>query len=99
MRPFVTDEKLQIVVKNHGSNSAWRQKNISKSHAANKRRAFVRAQWLLTIPEELRRQVAIVRFRHWQMLSFLARCGASAAELLESNPAMAFMLANNWLFS
>lgn len=98
MRPFVIDEKLQKVVKNHGSNSAWTPKNISKLHAAKKRSALVRAQWFLEIPEDVRRQVATVRFRHWQMLSFLARCGAPAAELLESNAALAFMLANNWLF-
>jgi hypothetical protein len=44
-------------------------------------------------------QAAIFQFRqrHWHMLALLARCDG-ALELAHSNPALAFMLASNWVF-
>jgi hypothetical protein len=55
--------------------------------------------WFRDIPTEIRDRIARYHSRtHWYLLSFLARCGQPAADLVDSNPALAFMLALNELF-
>ena len=51
-----------------------------------------------TIPKYVRDLVTRFNDRHWQLLSMIARCGKPAVELLRSNPALGYMLANNWVF-
>lgn len=65
--------------------------NQQKSHAA-----FL--QWVRCIPEDIRDIVRPFPERHWHLLSFLSACGQKAVNLTKSNPALAFMLASNWLF-
>ncbi len=55
-------------------------------------------KWFNTIPRDVRRLMAPFSSRQWHMLSFLARCGPAAADLTESNPALAFALASNWVY-
>ncbi|MCY2927990.1 MAG: hypothetical protein NTV86_00570 [Planctomycetota bacterium] len=50
------------------------------------------------VPPEVRRIVSAFPDRQWHIFSFLARCGKAAWELAEANPALAFCLANNWVF-
>lgn len=50
--------------------------------------------WYDTIPGDLREVVAAFPERQWQVLSFLARCGAPARDLAVANPALAFALAS-----
>jgi hypothetical protein len=45
------------------------------------------------IPASVRQLVSRFPERHWALLSWAARCGPAADELLESNPAMAFAIA------
>ncbi len=55
-------------------------------------------KWYAGIPPEVRQMVHRFPKRQWHMLSFIARCGGPAADLVQSNPALAFALANNWIF-
>lgn len=55
-------------------------------------------EWAKLIPREIRQLVGRYPKRQWHMLSFLARCGDAAKDLSASNPALAFMLASNWVF-
>lgn len=91
LRPFQSNEKLQKVL-------AHCPEKPGSDNRKHNRRQRARAEWLLTIPEEIRRSTAIFPFRHWQMLAFLSRCGGPAADLTAGNPALAFMLANHLLF-
>jgi hypothetical protein len=50
-------------------------------------------RFCLTIPSRLRQAVAQFPERHWDLLSWAARTGPAADELLESNPALAFAVA------
>jgi hypothetical protein len=62
----------------------------------NRRLSVARLRWFDEIPPTIRERVArFPRFRHWYLLSFLARCGRAAADLVDSNPTLAFMLASN----
>ena len=55
--------------------------------------------WFATIPENIRNVVSkFPEKRQWHLLSFLARCGSAALDLTLSNPALAYMLASNWVF-
>lgn len=51
---------------------------------------------LATIPERERRIAARFKDRRWHVLALMARC-QGAADLLESNPALGFALANSWV--
>ncbi len=62
----------------------------------NKQLAWLK--WYATIPSEVRQLVHHFPTRQWHMLSFIARCGGPATDLAQSNPALAFALANNWVF-
>lgn len=55
-------------------------------------------QWYNTIPVHIRPVVAQYPNRQWHMLSFILRCGDAAYDLVQSNPALAYTLASNWLF-
>lgn len=55
-------------------------------------------KWYATMPLEARQLVRDFPHRQWQLLSFIARCGSPATDLAQSNPALAFALANNWVF-
>ena len=57
-----------------------------------------RLRWYSLIPIEIRRLLVIYRTRQWHLLSFLARCGEPATDLVRSSPALAFALASNWVF-
>ena len=64
-----------------------------RQRGVNPLRAFCSA-----IPENVRQIVRRFTDRHWHVMCFLARCGTAALELMEANPALAFCLANNWVF-
>lgn len=49
------------------------------------------------IPPSVRHQVRRYTNRRWHMLNLFARCPGSLA-LSETSPALAYMLANNWVF-
>jgi hypothetical protein len=55
-------------------------------------------RWYSTIPPDIRQLLAPYQSRQWHLLSFLARGGTGAAELVAMNPALAFALASNWVF-
>lgn len=57
-----------------------------------------RLQWAQRIPDEVRRPISQFRCRQWHLLSMTARCGEGALELVRSNPALAFMMASNWVY-
>ena len=59
---------------------------------------FAWLQWYNTIPLHIRPAVAQYPNRQWHMLSFILRCGDAAYDLAQSNPALAYTLASNWLF-
>ncbi len=54
--------------------------------------------WAAHIPREVRKPIARFGNRQWHLLSMVARCGQPALDLLHSNPALAYMLASNWVF-
>jgi hypothetical protein len=54
--------------------------------------------WCDRIPVEIRNAIAPFRSRHWHLLSFVARCGDAARDLLLGNPVLAYALASNWIF-
>lgn len=60
-------------------------------------RQITATRYLSPIPKQVRNVLGALSNRRWQMLNFLARCPGSI-ELFESNPALAFALANNWCF-
>jgi hypothetical protein len=66
---------------------AWR-KNMDAS---------VLASYAAMIPPQVLRQVRRYSVRRWHMLCLFARCPASL-DLSKTNPALAFMLANSWVF-
>ena len=49
------------------------------------------------IPEDFRQELARYRSRRWHLLSVFARC-PGALDLSQSNPALLFALASNWVF-
>lgn len=55
------------------------------------------AVFMASVPEPIRMLLGAYRQRHWHMLSFFARC-PGAEDLARSNPALAFALANSWVF-
>ena len=59
---------------------------------------LARLQWAALIPEPVRRAIAPFGTRQWHLLSMAARCGDGALDLIRANPALAFMLASNWVF-
>lgn len=61
------------------------------------RRHQAAVQFFSAFPRAVRGRVAPLPERHWHVLSLLARC-PGAAQLLESNPALAFALASSWAF-
>jgi len=63
-----------------------------------RRAELSRLRWYATIPAEVREIISNFPSRQWHMLSFLARCGSAAHDLMLSNPALSFMLANNWVY-
>ena len=56
-----------------------------------------RGRFFETIPHPIRALVQCFPRRQWHLLSMLARC-PGAADLVVSNPALAFCLASNWVF-
>ena len=62
------------------------------------RSALSWCRWFNTIPRPVRTAVSPFRTRHWHLLSFVARCGPGAFDLVLTNPANAFMLASSWVF-
>lgn len=54
--------------------------------------------WSARIPEHVREVVARFPDRQWHLLSFIARCGDAAIDLVLANPALAWALASNWAF-
>jgi len=59
---------------------------------------LARLEWAANIPDPVRRAIAPIRVRQWHLLAMAARCGEGALDLIRSNPALAFMLASNWVF-
>lgn len=57
-----------------------------------------RLQWAQRIPDEVRRPISRFGCRQWHLLSMAARCGEAASDLIRANPALAFMLASNWVY-
>lgn len=55
-------------------------------------------QFFDQIPRDVREQIAPFKNRHFHLLSFAGRCGAGAIDLIDSNPALAYMCASNWVF-
>jgi len=56
-------------------------------------------RWLDSIPVDIRDRIAQFNvYHHWYILSFLGRCGSSAVDMLDANPALAFLLAVNEQF-
>lgn len=55
-------------------------------------------EWASSIPEPVRKAVAPFGTRQWHLLSMAARCGDGALDLIRANPALAFLLASNWVF-
>jgi len=55
-------------------------------------------QWCDTIPGEVRAVVGRFADRQYHLLSFIARGGKPALDLARANPALAYMLASNWIF-
>ncbi len=55
-------------------------------------------RWFATIPVEIRKLIRRFSTRQWHMLSFLARCEKPAMDLTQSNPALAYALASNWVY-
>jgi hypothetical protein len=51
-----------------------------------------------SIPPDVREWVAPYPDRHWHLLRWLSRCGSSAEDLCDSNPALAYMVASGWEF-
>ena len=51
------------------------------------------------VPPEVQETLGRFHRRTWQLYSFLARCRAPAFELAESNRALAFCLANVWVYA
>lgn len=66
--------------------------------AAARRRAKILRKFLGLIPREARILAARFPQRHWHVLQLLNRCGLPAYELAEDCPALAFLIANNWVF-
>jgi hypothetical protein len=65
----------------------------------SRRLSVARLRWFDNIPPAIRERVArFPRYCHWHLLSFLARCGRPAADVVDSNPTLAFMLATNEQF-
>lgn len=63
------------------------------------RRRAAGLRWFRDIPVDVRNQIASFRLGcHWHLLSFLARCGKPASDIVDANPALAFMLATNGNF-
>jgi hypothetical protein len=54
-------------------------------------------RFFATIPMEVREPISRFPARHWNLLSFAARC-PGALDLLDINPALAYGLASNWIF-
>jgi hypothetical protein len=59
--------------------------------------AHVLASYAAMIPPKVLRQVRRYSVRRWHMMCLFARCPASL-DLSKTNPALAFMLANSWVF-
>lgn len=59
---------------------------------------LARLAWAARVPDPVRRAIAPFSTRQWHLLSMVARCGDGALDLIRSNPALAFMLASNWVF-
>lgn len=59
---------------------------------------IARLNWYSRIPAPVRKLIVDFRSRHWHLLSLAARCGTAALDLLQSSPALAFMLASNWVY-
>ena len=59
--------------------------------------AYTHAQFFDTMPPDVRATLLKYRQRRWQLMNLLIRC-PGAHELEASNPALAFALANNWVF-
>lgn len=57
-----------------------------------------RARFLAGIPEGVVDVVARFPARHWELLVFVAQCGAGALDLLDANPALGFMVGNTRAF-
>jgi hypothetical protein len=53
------------------------------------------SKWCGSIPADIFKLVHPLKNGQWMCLSVLARCGTTAGELFESNPALFFALANN----
>ena len=72
--------------------------NVPYSEVKRKLKRLAWLQWYNTIPAHIRPIVGQYPNRQWHMLSFILRCGDAAFDLVQSNPALAFTLASNWLF-
>ena len=69
---------------------AWR-------HRVREREGKVIADFVATIPADVRSEVMRYRVRQWHVYNVLARC-PGALDLSRSNPALLFALASNWVF-
>jgi len=50
-----------------------------------------------TVPADLRNRIGRFRSRHWHLLALARRC-PGGADLFETNPALAYAVASNWVF-
>ena len=57
------------------------------------------SRFVATVPEPIRAAVMPYHRRSWQLYAMLARCGDPAFELEASNPGLAFVIANCWVFA
>lgn len=67
-----------------------------ESGKTNKKQEAYRKFWD-DVPMGIKKILGRFRSQHWALFSFLCRC-PGAAELLETNPAVGFALATNWIF-
>lgn len=74
----------------------WREQP-EWSDIVSDRRHLVLAQFFDTIPDPIREFVLRFKTRRWHLLALFARC-PRAFDLAQSNPALAYALASNWVF-
>lgn len=55
-------------------------------------------RWGALIPNDVVLAVNSYPNRHWHLLALVARCGSPALDLIQSTPALAWMLASSWIF-
>lgn len=93
------DRKIQRILESE-SRRPYRVQASNKDLAAEKAVGVKlhSLQWIQRIPDEVRKAVAVFPSRQWHLLSMAARCGDGALDLIQSNRALAFMMASNWVY-